>query len=346
MPTTTTVHFATNRNPIGPENAITGFGPKLNAKSPIWLRYGSADMRKVKDGFAVDAVRVEPEQIPLGDTTKPVIRGSDTLFEGLKQRLIANKADLLLFIHGFACSFENSLSDAADLKTRWSTKAIPLEIGAFSWPSNGELTPWLDYARDRDDARSSAKAVARSLLRLLDFLQEMDRKEWCGRNIHLVAHSMGNYVLRNALQAMLSDLGARPLPRIFRNIFLMAPDEDDDAFERDDKLARLPELADSVSVYFARDDRALLISHGTKANPNRLGSTGPRTLTSLPHKVVLVDCSDVSSTDDIADARHQYYRKRAEVISDARYVISGLLPERIPGRKWIPERRCFLLKEK
>src|SRR3546814_12094352 len=98
---------------------------------------------------------------------------------------------------------------------------------------------------------------------------------------------MGAYTLRNAVQAMISERGDRAMPRVFKNIFLMAPDEDNDAFEHADKLARLPELAESVSVYFARNDLALSISDKTKGHPDRLGSTGPRNITNLDRKRVV-----------------------------------------------------------
>ncbi|MCW5747854.1 MAG: alpha/beta hydrolase, partial [Alphaproteobacteria bacterium] len=86
---------------------------------------------------------------------------------------------------------------------------------------------------------------------------------------------------------------------------------------------------------------ALAISDITKGNPDRLGATGPRTLTSLPHKVTLVDCTLVSDTDSLTDARHQYYRKRAEVLADVRQVLAGKAPEEVSHREWIPARNCF-----
>lgn len=344
----TTVHFATNREEIHQGEAIVGFGRALNPISPLWLRYGAADMatagRRKAAEFTLRELRVAPESIPgvTPGADQPLL-GSALVFEGLRQRLVANKADLVVMLHGFACNFENALANAAEIKTGWSTRELPLETAIFSWPADGAVTPWIQYASDRDDARSSAKAVERALMRFLEYVRSLKPDEWCGRQIHLVAHSMGNYMLRNALQAMLSDLGRRPLPRIFKNIFLMAPDEDDDAFECVDKLQRLPELAEAVHVYFARNDRALTISDLTKGNPDRLGSTGPRTLSDLPHKVVLVDCQQVSDTS-LTDANHQYYRKRAEVIADIRQVLAGRLPEEIDGRDWIPARRCFRIR--
>ncbi|WP_439578610.1 alpha/beta hydrolase [Elioraea sp.] len=346
---TTLVHFATNREELFEGEEVVGFGPRLNPKSPLWLRYGAAEMappKKRSAPFGLAGIRVAPEQIP-GVTAEaggaPVF-GSDAVFEGLRLRLIENDADLLLMLHGYACDFGCALSNAAELKTQWSTKATPLETAIFAWPADGKIVPWLSYASDRDDARSSAKAVARSLHRLMAYLRALPSKDWCRADIHLVAHSMGNYMLRNALQALVSDLGGRPLPRLFKTIFLMAADEDSDAFEDPKKFARLPELAESVQVYFARNDRALMISDLSKGNPDRLGTTGPRTLTALPQKVTLVDCTEVSETSPVSDANHQYYRKRAEVLADVRQVLAGAAPEQVSGREWVPARSCFRIK--
>jgi len=48
-----------------------------------------------------------------------------------------------------------------------------------------------------------------------------------------MAHSMGNYVLRHALQQAKKITNDASLVRIFDNIVLTAADEDSDAFEHD-----------------------------------------------------------------------------------------------------------------
>jgi esterase/lipase superfamily enzyme len=347
---TTLVHFATNREEVMVDDGrVVDFAQNLNPKSPVYLRYGVAEMVKSTEpppAYGISELRVAPEQIPgvTAAADAETLLGSESVFEGLRLRLIENESDLLLILHGYACTFQGALSNAAELKTLWGTRSVPLETAIFSWPANGTVTPWLDYASDRDDARASAKAVARALERLLSYLRKLKREDWCRADIHLVAHSMGNYVLRNALQAMLSDIGEKTLPRILKTVFLMAADEDNDALEDPKKLARLPELAESVQVYFARNDLALSISDVSKGNPDRLGATGPRTLTSLPHKVTLIDCTDVSETRPIEDARHQYYRKRAEVLADIRQVLAGKRPEEVTGRDWIAARNCFRIR--
>lgn len=345
-----TVHFATNRDEIVKDGQTVGFSDGLNTKSQVYLRFGAADMAPGRKGedFSLRAMRVAPENLPelTPDAIGPRVLGSQRVFDGLRERLAANKSDLLLLLHGYACSMENALSNAAQLQRDWAPADRMLEIAAFCWPSDGNVTPFLAYASDRDDARASAKAVARALHRFMDYLRALPPADFCNARIHLVAHSMGNYVLRNALQALLSDLGGRRLPRLFQTIFLMAADEDNDAFEHETKLARLPEMAEAVQVYYASNDLALQVSDKTKMNPDRLGSTGPRTLTQLPQKVTLVDCAAVSDTGKIAHANHQYYRLRPEVLSDVRQVIAGIGPDRVKGRDWIPARTSFRIRAK
>lgn len=345
----TRIHFATNREEKFEGGKVVGFTEHLNRKSPVYLRYGSAEMKvpaQSPPAFVIEEMNVADESIPGVTAPKGTDKmlGSESVFEGLRLRLKDNNADLLMLLHGFACTVEDAFSNAAQLKTMWAPPDKLLEAAVFSWPTNGQMAPFIDYASDRDDARLSAKAVARALQRVMEYLCSVQKSDWCNADFHLVAHSMGNYLLRNALQAVLSDVGQKPLPRVFKNIFLMAADEDDDAFEDPKKLARLPEMAEAVHVYFARNDLALTISDKTKALPDRLGSTGPRTLTSLPHKVILVDCTDVSETGGLTDARHQYYRRRDEVIADVRQVLAGKAPEEIEGRVWIASRRCFMIQ--
>lgn len=348
----TTVYFATNRNHDA--KAPHGFGNLYNPDGPYCLRYGWAQVALPKDplgdGYAVRSVGVAPESNagPDADPAQPRVRGSDQVFDGLRDALRRNKADLLLLLHGFGSSFENALERAAQLKTVYATRSRPLEAAVFSWPSDGRtFAPTLPaglraaYFSDRMDAEASREAIARTLRRLAEYFAQLGRDEGCGRSMHLVAHSMGNYVLRHAVQSFARDYKPGGMPRLFENIFLMAADEDDDAFELPHKFARLPELASAVHVYFAANDMALHISDGTKGNPDRLGSTGPRTLTDLPRKVTLVDCGAVSDTKPVADARHQYYRKRPEVVADVQAVLAGQPAGTIGDRVYSPPDRAF-----
>jgi esterase/lipase superfamily enzyme len=349
----TTVYFATNRNadPAAPH----GFGNHYNPDGPYCVRYGWAQVKVPSDpyggAYTITQAELAPEANagPDADPSRPRIRGSDLVFDGLRNAMKRNGSDLLILIHGFGCTFEDALKNAAQLRTLYATKQRPLEVAVFSWPTDGRtFAPTLSsglraaYFSDRMDAEASREAIARALRRLVEYFQNLAPEDACGRRMHLVAHSMGNYVLRHAVQSFARDYKPGGMPRLFENIFHMAADEDDDAFELPHKYQRVPELASSVHVYFAANDMALHISDGTKGNPDRLGSTGPRTLTDLPRKVILVDCAAVSDTGG-TDAQHQYYRKRPEVVADVRAVLAGQVPDAISQRVYSAAERAFRL---
>ena len=345
---TITVYYATNREEAGTA-AKPDFGPKFHAKGAQYLRYGSAEVTpptKPGSDYKVASVYLAPEQIP-GVTAKKgakEVLGSQKIFEELRERMKAEKSDLILLIHGYSCDFMSALARAAQIKQEYAGIGRPLEVAGFSWPADGEMAPWISYYRDRDDAKASSVAIARAFLRLLDYFAELDKSKFCWQRLHLLAHSMGNYALRHALQGIIAQYPGKILPRFIQNIFLMAADEDNDALELDFKMSRLPELAEAVHIYYSATDGALSISDRTKGNPDRLGGAGPRTLTNLPHKITLVDCRNVDDTSPLTDVRHQYYRKRPEVIADVRQVLAGIPPDKILDRDYIPEKRSYRIR--
>jgi esterase/lipase superfamily enzyme len=160
--------------------------------------------------------------------------------------------------------------------------------------------------------------------------------------MHLIAHSMGNYVLRNGLQALRAKDPTKVV-RLFQEIILAAPDEDDDAFDTDEKLRLLPALGRRVTVYYNQKDRALLISDKTKGNPDRLGSDGPRMLDLLPKKVFVIDCSRVAKEGDPM-IQHSYFINCEPVTADLKATLDGALPETFMWRDVIRPERAYRIK--
>lgn len=344
---TITVYFATNRDQQGTEKSPK-FGGGFHEKGPHYLRFGWADVRAAAepDGdFELVKMALAPEYIPAqGEPKSKQVLGSRTVFDELRTDMKDEETDLIVFIHGFSCDFETALLRAAQIAHNYSTAERPLKVVVFSWPADGTMISLLSYYDDRDDAKMLGIALSRLFLKALDYFRDIGPKKFCWRQIHLVAHSMGNYVLRQAIQAVIKERGGASLPRVFENIFMMAADEDNDTFELDHKLCRLPEMGAAVHVYYSATDEALTISDVTKGNPDRLGSTGPRTLTSLPHKITLIDCREVDATS-LTDANHQYYRKRPEVYEDVRAVLSGQLPDQIGNREYVAEKLSYRIRE-
>ena len=363
----THVYFATNRTE--PRGGRKEFGNRFNTEGPHFYEVGRAnvawgavddDGRPVDpDDFSVTwevvkgrRPRAETIDADVPETHRKQAKGekpgSHLLFRELQDDMKAGTRDALVFIHGFANSFESGLARAALLGEdyrieRGGNPAHKPHVFAFSWPSDGMAQPPWKYASDRDDAAMSGVAMARALRRFLDFLNESER---CSGRIHLVAHSMGNWALRHAVLGLHAIQEGGRLEKIFDSAFLMAADEDEDCLEHADKLGLLPQLARRVHVYHSRGDRALEVSDKTKFNMDRLGTDGPRTLDGLSNRITAVDCSDVDWTE-LTHGRHQYYRLRPEVIRDVRHVLGGELnPDKIPGREVVqPGRRYRILAD-
>jgi len=326
----TTVYFATNRNPDSAEKP-TSFGEDFSENGYGDLRFGKAEVNL--------GVLVSGSIDVLPDNAK---EGSKELLKELRTSMKADEVDTLIFIHGFNVSFEDAVKSAGRMSDKYKElsdgKYIP-NVFVFSWPSDGSVIKYFD---DRHDAVASGYAFARGLMKLITFLRATPKKEACEQKINLIAHSMGNYVLRHALQQVKKIVEGGVLSRVFDNIILTAADEDSDSFELDYKLAQLPDLAQRITVYFNNDDLTLKISDDLKGNPDRLGHDGATKPHQLSAKIVLVDASEVV-TGDIHE-RHSYHLLNDTVVKD---IVSVLQSERSDSKKlsreYVPHANKFRL---
>lgn len=349
------VYFATNR-----DSADGSFGERFHEDGPMFFRVGMAKVVYASahpdEGYEIKGVEIFEESPGGPEETKKAILGSKRLFRDLRRMIRTSRKDVVVLVHGFACSFTDSLKRAGQVRDQYLVRKSAGDgveevadgqeykpyVVVFSWPSNGRVLPPWEYHSDRDDAEASGKAIARFMMRLFDFLK--DDAGQCQQRLHLVVHSMGNWALRHALTGARSLNGEGRLPTVFANAFLVAPDEDDDALGHEEKLGLLTQLARDVHVYHSTDDLALMVSNTTKMNPNRLGTGGPKSFSGLSSQIVAIDCSAVDETDPL-HGRHQYYRLRGEVIGDVRAVLSReYKPDQVPGRVTVEPARRFRIR--
>lgn len=233
----------------------------------------------------------------------------------------------------------------------------PVRVVLFTWPSNGQALPFVSYKSDRGDASGSAGAVGRGLLKVRDFLHELGREvransraasrlrdelgaqgmrnseieravaqleatEVCGRKVHLLAHSMGNFVLQNALNRLWEFSPGNTLPRLFDHVFLCAADVDDDVLETGKPMELVHQVANVVAVYHNPNDNALRVSDYTKGNPDRLGQRGAARPQVLHQKMLQVDCSALVA----GLTQHSYYTN-GRIARDIRLALQGLPPD-------------------
>jgi esterase/lipase superfamily enzyme len=339
----TTIYFATNRCPDDPNN------PKTFGKDPCPgaldnLRFGEAEVDGANEKLG--PIFVYPEKLEAKPGKQKL--GSNAVFDELRRLMKKDETDTLFYIHGFANTFESSLIRAAQIKDYYAKKSHgtgkTLNVLAFAWPSDGIVTPvFKAYADDRLDAKNSGNAIARTMLKARDFARALAPAERCNQRIHLLAHSMGNWALRHAVQA-LPQLGDGGAQQLFDQVILAAPDDDSDTLQLEGKMAPLINLTRRLTVYFSPRDLILTGSDATKGMPSRLGASGASDPQALPHKVEFVNVAPVIvEKGDPNATEHQYYRNNDAVRDDIVDVLSGLPAEEIPNRTFRPERNYWRL---
>lgn len=301
------------------------------------LEQGSGDGEALSSYFAGQVskadIRAFVERLPdeaAPEVGQPEARlGSAELFADAR-KLLQGGTDVLVFIHGYNVSWKEAVASAAALQAMLNRRTPgfrtrPVQVLLFSWPSDGSAAPFVAYKSDRLDAAGSGAAVGRAFLKLRDFLASVqnaaqeDGTRLCEGKVHLLCHSMGNFVLQHVLKRQIEFSGPRSLPRLFDRVFLCASDVDEDALEPGGGLARLHEVSRSITVYFNDGDVALYLSDYTKGNPDRLGQQGAARPKLVHQKVHQVDCSEVVG----GLVEHSYYLTGL-TNDDIRMSIAGL----------------------
>ncbi len=268
------------------------------------------------------------------DATPPAI-GSLTMFDQVKKEMM-KASDVLIFVHGYNVTWREAVSSALALQVMSNNveNDVPPQavmVILFTWPSDGHLVAPVNspeimtnekkkfkptyanaYRSDRAEAEVSGPVLARGILKLRDFLIELRQKvnsgkeELCNRSIHLLCHSMGNFVFQNALQRLSIHTAGTAFPCIFEHIFLCAADVDDNVFDRGKPMESVAELANAISIYFNSGDKALWVSDNLKGNPERLGRSGSARSNNLHKKIELIDCSKIVK-EGLFGTEHAYF---------------------------------------
>jgi esterase/lipase superfamily enzyme len=226
--------------------------------------------------------------------------GSQTFFNELKA---ASADQILLYIHGStnlpeAPIFEQTqiLQDLCNLKGNVRVIVIPI-----IWPCNNNFGLVRDYFDDQIAADASAFAFSRLFEKFLTWRDQgstLDNP--CLKRINLLAHSMGNRVLRGAVEVSARYNHPTGIPMIFRNLFMAAPDVENDTLEPGNPGGHLPESTRNLVTYYAADDLAMRASKvaNMKVTSRRLGHTGPRDFAKVPRNVYGIDCGDFNNAYD------------------------------------------------
>jgi esterase/lipase superfamily enzyme len=255
------VWFGTDRKPIDARDPALGFGSepdnrlhfgKRIVRIPLSHRpgeLGSPLWRRLLTGVD-DRITVDPATVLSADAFTRDVRA----FLGTLDPADRN---VLVFIHGFNTTFDNAAKRAAQLGF---DLRVPGITAFYSWPSLGNITAYMG-----DLARMEA-----SEQHLADFLVRTTTLVERGK-VHLIAHSMGNRGLLNAMHRATTQAALRTGVK-FGQIFLAAPDIDARSFAR---LASIyPQAAEHTTLYVADQDKALLALEWATAE-TRAGGAPP-----------------------------------------------------------------------
>jgi esterase/lipase superfamily enzyme len=299
---TVRVFYGTNRAPTRESKPAQFYG---GARGD--LQYGSLDVtiprihqeaqletqpRWVEYTFTADQAAMRAQYVLL-DKVTPLEKSE--FVRQLHQQISESRfKDVFIFVHGYNNTFEDAARRTAQMAYDLDFDGTPM---LYSWPSQGSASA---YAVDE-------AAVGISGRRLADFLETVVTLSGAQR-IHLIAHSMGNRALIEALQTYLAKRAPENRQHIFGQIVFTAPDVDRDYFT--DAIPSLAGSAERVTLYASDNDYALRTSQFVHGAP-RAGTAGDDVIVRLAG----LDSIDMSSVP--ADALgHSYFAANSGAIYD------------------------------
>ena len=170
-----------------------------------------------------------------------------------------SRKEIFVFIHGYNTTFEQAAKRAAQMAYDMHFAGLPV---LYSWPSLGKLSGYI----------SDAAVVRVSARRLTWFLEDLVTRTGA-ENVNIVAHSMGNRALTDALELMARRQGIGPGdPPLFDQIVFAAPDVDAGLFA--EMMPTIRPLAQRLTLYASERDWALFASRRLHGDAPRAGQGG------------------------------------------------------------------------
>ncbi len=200
---------------------------------------------------------------------------------------------VLIFVHGFNNRFDDSVYRFAQIVHDSKAEAVPI---LFTWPSRGNVQ-LKSYTYDRESANYSRDALE-------DLIDQVAAYPHI-KEIHLLGHSMGNFVLLEALRG-------RSMRRVARGgsadkvkqAMLVAPDVDVDVFRA--TIKRMGANRPRMLLFASQDDGALSLSKeiwGGVARIGEVGATEPYRTEFERDRIAVYDLSGLKNAGGSAHSR-------------------------------------------
>jgi esterase/lipase superfamily enzyme len=298
---TVRVFYGTDRAPTGKAKASNFYGNKrgelevgyLDVSIPETHKYGELETSSRWSVFAHTMGDDELKRKYILLLNVAALE-QESFNEELQQHVESSPSnDILLFVHGYNSSFEDAARRAAQLAYDLDFDGTPM---MYSWPSQAST---MSYTVDEAVVRLSGRRMAR-------FLREIVEEAGADR-IHLIAHSMGNRALVEALERLAAEQQGEASEPMFGQIVFTAPDVDRDFFV--EAVQGLQGSAERITLYASENDLALHSSAVLHGAP-RAGLAGKGIVSAAG--IDTIDMSDIDA--DLLG--HGYFAAKEGAIYD------------------------------
>ena len=293
------VFFQTTRVKTGSRDPSAFFGSSRDDKSHYGVSYVSVPKdRNIgtvphPSVFRLDLSADASRHVILKEIVE--VNSQADLWKTIKRRFTSSvRKEALVYIHGFNQSFQNGAETAATL-------AADLEIDgavvSFSWPSRNNL---LLYTADFEEATAGLNREA-----LRDLLSQL-AAETGAQQVYVVAHSMGNRLLLDAMGLMATTQAQPPIDKLV----FASPDMESADFTR--AVSKTEALSKRMTLYTANGDLALKLSDLIRGVSGRAARAGDRDGGVKPTKSL--DVVDVSKArEDVLGHSNFVYLARDDL---------------------------------
>jgi len=300
------VYYATNRVPEIQTGSLVAPYYQSGAGS---LRYGYADVDVARRGLlAVGYALLTFDQVSSNDYAVTAVRQvpEDEFYAGLSKGITAAPTnEAVVFVHGYNVPFVDAIQTAALVSYQIGFKGVPI---AYAWPGQER---WWRYGAALDEVNAASDKLA-------TVLRDIASRSGAAR-IHLVAHSLGNGVLVEALQKHRQQGGQR----IGAELIMAAPDVSTNRFA--EVVGSLASVVSRITLYASSLDVPLWVAGKVKAYP-RIGFSQPP----LP-RYQATDSVDATGVD-LSPLGHSYYAD-SDILQDLAKIINDAAPPADRGLK-------------
>ncbi len=234
--------------------------------------------------------------------------------------------DIVMLVHGYNMNAESAFARHRAFVEHYKSPAYGLTHAvfvSFDWPAMGSV---LNYVEDGMDARKSAFALVESGLKLFALFSAPE----CNVRVHVLAHSMGAMVTREALRTATDFRATRDRAWSINQLVLASADISVASFAGRDSWA-MQHYSQRVTNYFNRHDKALATSNVKRVlTAPRLGRHGAPS--EMWSQIADVDTSDRWLKSDVqADGTltsnfmdsHGFYFDDPVWLQDFAYTVLG-----------------------